>query len=108
MEEQLQELTNNKEDGSKIFKILKASFWMGIGATITAITALILGSVAVHKTVGLHYYLNPDHTAVWGDTTIWWNKQISPNKTDLYFSPNKDHDEDIKWDGTYTAGYFTN
>ncbi|MBP1527558.1 hypothetical protein [Spiroplasma endosymbiont of Dactylopius coccus] len=51
-------------------------------------------------------YLEPNGEVVLGTTTIWWNKWYNPNKTDLYFSKFKHHDEDIKWDGTYTDNYF--
>ncbi|WP_281749348.1 hypothetical protein [Spiroplasma ixodetis] len=51
-------------------------------------------------------YLKPNHERVYGDATIWWNKWYNPDKTDLYFSKVKHHDEDVKWDGTYTDNYF--
>ncbi|WP_400255133.1 hypothetical protein [Spiroplasma endosymbiont of Cleonymus obscurus] len=51
-------------------------------------------------------FLTPYHEWVFGDTTIWWNKWYNPDKTDLYFSKFKHHDEDVKWDGTYTDNYF--
>ncbi|MBP1526198.1 MAG: hypothetical protein H9Q65_05710 [Spiroplasma ixodetis] len=53
-------------------------------------------------------FLKPNGERVYGDTTIWWNKWYSPDITDLYFSKVKQHDEDVKWDGTYTYDYFDN
>lgn len=36
-----------------------------------ALTGLIIGSLAHNKTNNLTYFLNHDHIAVWGNTTIW-------------------------------------
>ncbi|WJG69220.1 hypothetical protein SIXOD_v1c00400 [Spiroplasma ixodetis Y32] len=53
-----------------------------------------------------NYYLKPNGEKVYGTTTIWWNKFLSPNKTSLYFNTVKEHSEDIKWDGKYIQNYF--
>lgn len=86
--------------------IKKITFALALTGAITGSLGLILGSVSVSRTNELNYYLNPDGTAVWGNSTIWWNKWNSPNETDLYFSWEKRHSEDVKWDGSYTPDYF--
>ena len=75
------------------------------GAT-TGTIALIMGGVLTHESTKLKYYLTPDGKAIYGTSIIWWNKAISPNKTELYFAWKPTNKEDIKWDGNYTTGYF--
>ncbi len=52
---------------------IKTNFYKitSILALFLATTGLIVGSVAHHKTNDLTYFLNHDHIAVWGNTTIW-------------------------------------
>ncbi|WP_342275826.1 hypothetical protein [Spiroplasma endosymbiont of Nebria brevicollis] len=73
------------------------------GAT-TGTIGLIMGCVFTHNME--NSYLEPNGEIVLGTTTIWWNKWDSPNETELYFAKVKYHDEDVKWDGTYTDNYF--
>lgn len=91
-----------KTNLSKITLIL-ALFLATIGS--------IIGSISYHKINELTYFLNHDHTAVWGNTTIWadYFDSSGQKEMNLYFSnvsyqPN----HDIKWDGTYPDGYFNN
>lgn len=88
---------------------IKTNFYKitSILALFLATTGLIIGSISHHKTNDLTYFLNHNHTAVWGNTTIWEYKSTSGGIS-LYFSSKSTSIDDIKWDGVYPDGYFEN
>lgn len=73
---------------------------------MTASISLIIGSVAVHKTDKLNYFLNEYGETVWGNSTIWVSIYNYPDIFSLYFSFKKNSSIDIKWDGNYPDNYF--
>ncbi|WP_338956696.1 hypothetical protein [Spiroplasma endosymbiont of Tiphia femorata] len=49
----------------------KITLALALTGAVSGVTGLIIGSIAQNKTSELKYFLNNDHTAVWGNTTIW-------------------------------------
>ncbi|WJG70515.1 hypothetical protein [Spiroplasma ixodetis] len=49
----------------------KITLLLTLTGAISGVTGLIIGSIAQNKTNNLTYFLNHDHIAVWGNTTIW-------------------------------------
>lgn len=87
----------------------KLIFALALTGAVTGSIGLVLGSISINKTNGLTYYLKPDGTAVWGNSTIWINQPNKPEFWSLYFSFENKHPEvDIKWDGKYPKDYFKN
>ncbi|MCL8210088.1 hypothetical protein [Spiroplasma attinicola] len=80
----------------------KLIFALALTGAVTGSISLIIGSVAIHKTDYLNYYLNQGYKAIWGKGTIW---KSSEDSFYLYFGK-KINENDTKWDGTYPKGYF--
>ncbi|WP_342218247.1 hypothetical protein [Spiroplasma endosymbiont of Amphimallon solstitiale] len=49
----------------------KITLALALTGAVSGATGLIIGSLAHNKTNNLTYFLNHDHIAVWGNTTIW-------------------------------------
>ncbi|MCL8211007.1 hypothetical protein LT336_00759 [Spiroplasma sp. JKS002671] len=88
------------EESKKKFKLI---FFLALIGTLTGTVGLILGSVSVHKSAKLNYYLNPDGEAIWGSSIIW---QHNYNSVSLYFAWKKISFNDIEWNGIYPENYF--
>ncbi|WDA54654.1 MAG: hypothetical protein PPFGHCPK_01110 [Spiroplasma endosymbiont of Drosophila atripex] len=86
--------------------IAKITLALASVGAVTGTVGLIVGSVWIHESTQYKSFKKPNGEVVLGTTTIWWNKWRSPNMTDLYFASQKDHNEDIEWNGIYLPGYF--
>ncbi|BDT04964.1 hypothetical protein [Spiroplasma ixodetis] len=67
----------------------KITLALALTGAVSGVTGLIIGSISHHKTNDLTYFLNHDHTAVWGNTTIWKYKSISGGEFHYIFQVNQ-------------------